>query len=255
MRIVTNEWPRSDGARVARVLVDYPEKINILNSELCRSLIHAITRVGEDPELRAIVLTGAGDRAFIGGADIAEMAKLNAETAREFITGLHEVCQAVRDAPVPVIARIQGYCLGGGLEVAAACDLRVAAHGSRYGMPEVHVGIPSVIEAALLPKLIGWSKTRELLYTGAMIWAEDALACGLVDKLVSQDDLDATVDGLLEGVVAAGPRAIRLQKQLMAKWETLPLDKAILAGIDSFAEAYGTDEPTTRMKIFLNRSR
>ncbi len=255
MGILTDAWPRDDGARVGRITVDNQAKINILNSAMSRELRSAIATLREDPALRAIVLTGAGDRAFIGGADIAEMATLTLETAREFISVLHQVCQAIRDAPVPVIARIEGYCLGGGLEVAAACDLRVAAHGSMYGMPEVRVGIPSVIEAALLPRLIGWGKTRELLYTGAMIDAEQAVECGLINKLVAAGDLDDAVNRWLDGIVSAGPRAIRLQKELMSKWESLPLDRAIQAGIDSFASAYETDEPNDRMRQFLNRSR
>ena len=235
--------------------MDNQAKINILNSALSRELRSAITTIADDEGLRAIVLTGAGDRAFIGGADITEMAALTPETAKEFISTLHEVCQAIRDAPVPVIARIKGYCLGGGLEVAVACDLRVAAVGSTYSMPEVQVGIPSVIEAALLPSLIGWSKTRELLYTGAMMDAEQAVACGLINKLVSPGDLDDAVNLWLDGIVSAGPRAIRLQKELMRKWESLRLDQAIRAGIDTFASAYETDEPTDRMTKFLKRAR
>jgi len=255
MGILTDRWPRDDGARVARITVDNQAKINILNSALSRELRSAITTIADDEGLRAIVLTGAGDRAFIGGADITEMAALTPETAKEFISTLHEVCQAIRDAPVPVIARIKGYCLGGGLEVAVACDLRVAAVGSTYSMPEVQVGIPSVIEAALLPSLIGWSKTRELLYTGAMMDAEQAVACGLINKLVSPGDLDDAVNLWLDGIVSAGPRAIRLQKELMRKWESLRLDQAIRAGIDTFASAYETDEPTDRMTKFLKRAR
>lgn len=116
-----------------------------------------------------MVLTGAGDKSFIGGADIREMAALTPATAETFITRLHAMCACLRDLPVPVIARINGYAIGAGLEVAAACDLRVASNSAVFGMPEVKVGIPSVIEAALLPSLIGWGRTRELLYLGENI--------------------------------------------------------------------------------------
>jgi enoyl-CoA hydratase/carnithine racemase len=207
------------------------------------------------PDMRAIVLTGAGDRAFIGGADIAEMVALDPATARTFITGLHEVCAALRDAPVPVIARIQGYCLGGGLEVAASCDIRVAASDASFGMPEAGVGVPSVIEAALLPGMIGWGKTRELLFTGAIIDAAEALACGLVEKVVPPAALDHAVAAWLDGIVASGPEAIRAQKALIRKWQSLPLDDAISAGIDAFSDAYRTDEPRRRMQAFLDRKR
>lgn len=246
---------RPDGAKVGWVTLDNPGKINIVNSGLCRDLCEAIDTLSIDEDLRALVLTGAGDRAFIGGADISEMAHLNTETARTFITGLHDVCAAVRAAPVPVIARIQGYCLGGGLEVAAACDIRVATDDSKFGMPEVHVGIPSVIEAALLPTLIGWGKTRELLFTGATLDAAEALACGLVEKVVTAEELDGAVIRWLDGIAASGPMAIRAQKALIRQWESLPLADAIAAGIDVFAASYRTDEPRTRMQAFIDRKR
>lgn len=242
-------------ARIGRVTLDNPGKINIVNSALCRRLRDAISELGREPDMRAIVLTGAGDRAFIGGADIAEMAGLDPASAKDFITGLHEACAAVREAPVPVIARIQGYCLGGGLEIAASCDMRVASTDSTFGMPEVRVGIPSVIEAALLPRLIGWGKTRELLFTGATLEAGEALACGLVEKIVPAAELDRAVDHWLDGLIASGPLAVRSQKALMRKWEKLSLDDSIRAGIDAFADAYRTDEPGSRMKAFIERKR
>ena len=146
---------------VARVTIDNASKLNIVGSALMAEFVAKVTAIGERADLRAAVLTGAGGRAFIGGADIREMAELDPARAREFIAGLHCMCAALRDLPVPVIARIDGYALGAGLEVAAACDLRVAAANAVFGMPEVRVGIPSVIEAALLPGLIGWGRTRD----------------------------------------------------------------------------------------------
>ena len=251
---VALDWPeRGDGARVAWLTVANPGKLNILDSRLCAALRdHALALAG-DADLRAVVLTGGGNRAFIGGADIAEMVDLDESGARAFITGLHQACAALRALPVPVIARIQGYCLGGGLEVAASCDLRVAAEGARFAMPEVRVGIPSVIEAALLPRLIGWGKTSELLLTGEAIDGAEALACGLVQKLVAAVDLDGAVEAWVAAIVAAGPRAVRAQKALMRRWQALPLDDAIAAGIDAFAEAYESDEPKSLMGTFLAR--
>jgi enoyl-CoA hydratase/carnithine racemase len=251
---VTTEWlSRGDGARVARVVIDNQAKLNILDSRLCAALRDALTTLAGEPELRAVVLTGAGERAFIGGADIREMMGLDPDTARAFISGLHEVCAALLALPVPAIARIRGYCLGGGLEVAAACDMRVADDTGSFGMPEVRVGIPSVIEAALLPRLIGWGKTCELLFTGAMWDANEALATGFLQRLVSAGELDDAVDSWLDGIVASGPQAIRAQKALMRKWAALPLDDAVQAGIEAFAQAYETDEPRKLMSGFLNR--
>ena len=165
------------------------------------------------------------------------------------------MCAALRDLPVPVVARINGYALGAGLEVAAACDLRVAASNAVFGMPEVRVGIPSVIEAALLPGLIGWGRTRELLLLGESIDAETALRWGLVQKVVPADGLDAAVESCLVALLEAGPRAVRLQKKLIRRWEELPVSGAIAAGIDAFADAYATDEPSRLMRAFLERPR
>jgi len=240
---------------VARVTIDNATKLNILGSALMAEFVAEVTALGAREDLRALVLTGAGDRAFIGGANIHEMAALDAAAARGFITGLHRMCAALRDLPVPVVARINGYALGAGLEVAAACDLRVAASNAVFGMPEVRVGIPSVIEAALLPGLIGWGRTRELLLLGESIDAETALRWGLVQKVVPADALDAAVESCLVTLLEAGPRAVRLQKKLIRQWEELPLSGAIAAGIDAFADAYATDEPSRLMRAFLDRPR
>jgi enoyl-CoA hydratase len=244
-----------DRGRIARFVVDYPERLNILNSELIAQLTSAVDDLRDDEKLRVVMLTGAGDRAFIGGADINEMAGLDEESARAFITRLHDACGALRRLPVPVIARISGYCLGAGLEIAASCDLRVASEHSTFGMPEVRVGFPSVIEAALLPRLVGWGKTAHLIYTGESISAREAADCGLIESVVHQDQLDETVNRWVEAILEAGPRAIRLQKALLRQWETLPLEEAIESGIESFAQANRSDEPHRLMKTFLQRKR
>jgi enoyl-CoA hydratase len=240
---------------VARIVVDRQAKLNVLNGELIRQLSDAIAQLNVNDRLRVVILTGAGDRAFIGGADINEMAALDELSAREFISRLREVCGALRSLAVPVIARINGYCLGAGLEVAASCDLRVAADHSTFGMPEVRVGVPSVIEAALLPRLMGWGKAAELIYTGESISATDALSRGLVERVVQRAALDQAVERWTRAILEAGPRAVRLQKALMREWERLPLDQAIERGVESFATAYETDEPRQFMERFLTRRR
>jgi len=171
-----------DARGVACVTIVNATKLNTLNRALMEALITAIEALMDVPNLRAVVLRGAGTRAFIGGADITEMAALNAGSARDFITLVHRSCDVFRRLPVPVIARIQGYVLGAGLEVAAACDMRVAATDAVFGMPEVRIGIPSVVEAALLPQLIGWGRTRTLLLTGDTIDAATAERWGLVEQ-------------------------------------------------------------------------
>ena len=192
--------------------LDNQVRINIVNTPILYELIAAVSALAADDALRVMVLTGAGERAFLGGADINEMAALDEEGAERFITLLHTFCQSLRDLPVPVIARIDGYALGAGLEVAASCDLRVASERASFGMPEVQVGIPSVIEAALLPRLIGWGRAAELVYTGRTMDAVEALEVGLVELVVPPEGLDEAVAGRVESICAAGPEAIRCRR-------------------------------------------
>lgn len=244
----------SDGT-VARVTVCNAAKLNVVGSALIRELTDAFVALSADAALRAVVLAGEGSRAFIGGADIREMAGLDPASARALISLLHGACAAIRACPVPVIARMQGYTLGAGLEVAACCDLRIAGAGGKFGMPEVRVGIPSVIEAALLPRLIGWGRTRRLLLTGETIDAVQALAWGLVEEVVADDALDAAVERVLAGILECGQNAVRLQKRLIREWEELPLRAAVERGVDCFAEAWRSDEPRVRMRTFLEAKR
>jgi enoyl-CoA hydratase len=239
------------GRFVATVTVDNQAKLNTMNSKSLDALADTIDALDQRAGLVAMVLTGAGDRAFIGGASIDEMAGLDGPSARAFIGRIHRCCDSLRSLPVPVIARIKGYALGAGLEIAAACDIRVAAVGAVFGMPEVKVGIPSVVEAALLPSLIGWGRTREMLLFGETVDAERAAAWGLVERLVPADQLDAAIDHYVTALLAAGPEAVRSQKRLIRAWEDLPVSQAVAIGIDAFAQSWGTDEPRERMAAFL----
>jgi enoyl-CoA hydratase len=243
------------GGRIAQVTIERRAKLNALDPATIRALTAAARSLAKDPDLRAVMVTGAGDRAFIGGADVDTMAGLDAASAEAFITELHHAIAAIRDLPVPVIARINGYCLGAGLELAAACDLRLASENAVFGMPEVKVGMPSVIEAALLPRLIGWGQTGRLLLLGENIDAAEALKIGLVEKVVAPAALDRAVEAWLDAILAAGPKAVRIQKALMREWERLPLDAAIEAGITSFRAGFSGDEPRRMLTSFLERRR
>ncbi|SME96571.1 Enoyl-CoA hydratase/carnithine racemase [Tistlia consotensis] len=250
-RIVTALRER-EGGRVATVTVDNPARLNSLDSAAMHRFAAAFDALGADPELRAVVLTGAGEKAFIAGADIREMAAIcDPQAARSFIGALQDCCRAIRQLPVPVIARLRGYAFGGGLEIAAACDLRVAGESCVLGMPEVRLGIPSVIEAALLPLLIGWGRTRELLLFGETLDAARAADWGLLDRVVPDTALDAEVERLLDSLTASPPGAIRIQKRLIRDWEDLPVSAAIEAGVEAFAEAFETDEPRAAMARHL----
>ena len=253
IRVEFGDSPR--GGRVATVCHDNTDKLNVIDRDGAEALSGAIRQAAGSREVRAIVLRGAGERAFIGGADIRAMVDLTSETARPFIASIHLACTAIRRAPVPVVARLSGYCLGAGLEIAASCDLRVADTTAKFGMPEVQVGIPSVIEAALLPRLVGWGRAARLVYTGETIGAERAYDWGLVDSLVPEGGLDGALKHTVDMICAAGPTAIRLQKALLRDWEELPLAEAVERGIDCLAEGFASGEPRGRMRAFLNRKR
>jgi enoyl-CoA hydratase/carnithine racemase len=244
---------RGPAGRVAFVTLDNPAKLNTLSRSLMGNLIAKLGQLGQDDSLRCVVLTGAGEKAFIGGANIAEMAALDSGSAGAFVTLIHQVCDALRRLPVPVIARIRGYALGAGLEVAASCDMRVASMDARFGMPEVRLGIPSVVEAALLPQLIGWGRARRLLLTGETISAQTALEWGLIEELAKPEAIDDAVERLVQSILDSGPRAVRLQKSLIREWEELPAGAAIRRGIAAFVHAWDTDEPRRMMRSFLER--
>ena len=243
------------GGSVAFLTIDNRARLNTLDSPLMAAFIGEVERLAERDGLRALVLAGAGGKAFIGGASIPEMAALTPDTARVFITMVHRTCDCLRRLPVPVIAAIDGYALGAGLEVAVSCDLRVATTRAKFGMPETRVGIPSVIEAALIPRLIGDGRARELLMLGEIIDAETALRWGLVERVVPPDAFDMEIEKIIAALFAAGPQAVRLQKALMQQWENLPADRAIEAGIDAFAKAFGSDEPMRMLSAFAKRKR
>ena len=240
---------------VATLTIDHRAKLNTLTAALMERFVREVEALGRRDDLRVLIVSGAGDKAFIGGANIDELAALDRGTARAFIGLVHGCCDALRRLPVPVVARIDGYALGAGLEVAASCDLRVATARSKFGMPEVKVGIPSVVEAALLPKLIGWGHARELLLLGDTIDAETALRWGLIDRMVAPDVLDQEVDRVVGALLAAGPQALRIQKRLIQDWERLPTDRAIATGIDAFVESFNSDEPRRMLSAFLSRKR
>jgi enoyl-CoA hydratase len=250
-QILLRRDERPQGA-VAHLTINNPHKLNAINSALMGALADTMVELAADTRLRAVVLAGAGPKSFIVGADINEMASIaDAAAAKAFITRLHRCCAAIRDCPVPVIARIQGYAFGAGLEIAASCDVRIASDAATFGMPEVKLGIPSVIEAALLPTLVGWGRAREIMYLGEKFSAAEALAWKLVEHVVPAASLDNAVEAWIGKLLTSAPGAVRQQKRLMRQWEDLPLSAAIAAGIEAFAAAYGSDAPATAMREFL----
>ncbi len=243
-RIDYEERPgRAGGGRVARLFIDRAAKRNAIGPGVIAGLTDACAALAGDDDLRAVVLAGAGGRTFAAGADVNTMAGLTPDSARAFITALHEAIDAVRRLPVPVIAAIRGHCLGAAVELAAACDFRAGDTTAVVAMPEVRVGIPSVIEAALLPGLVGWGAAREMLLTGREYGAAEAAEIGFLQTVTAPPDLDAAIDAWLDAILACGPAAVRTQKALLNRWQEMSLSEAVAVSIDAFAASFETDEP------------
>jgi len=218
---------------VTRIFLNRPEKVNALDSAHLEALLLALRSLERNQEMRVVVLGGRG-KAFCGGADVKEISRLTASTAAGFVQKIHAVCEAIRELPVPVIARLHGTVIGAGLEIAAACDLRIAAEGTRFSMPEVRIGIPSVVEAALLPRLMGSGRAAWLVLTGEAIDARRAYEWGLVEQVGGDDAVDQVVGILLRNDAGA----LRTQKQLLQLWEEAPLTTSIAKSIDLFGQSH-----------------
>ena len=236
---------------IVRCTLDRPP-LNLFEPGIIAALRETFTDLASDPSVRVVVLGGSG-RAFQAGMDVRVLRDLDVPRAKALITSLHEAIAAVHAAPFPVIAAVQGACLGAGFELALACDMRVAATNAIFGLPEVRVGVPSVIEAALLPALIGPGRAAELLLCGTTIGAEQALAWGLVNRAVPPERLDASVEELVGHMAACAPTAIRLQKELMIAWRSTDLRTAVSFGINAFATAYASGEPREGATAFLEK--
>lgn len=240
-----------DEQGIATLSIANAKSLNILGTPVINSLRRALQEVADNPAVRVLVLRGEGDKAFVAGADIKEMEGFDAQRARAFIDNLRELCEAVRKLRVPVIARIPGWCLGGGLEFALACDLRIGSDQAKLGMPEVKVGIPSIIHAALLPRLIGQARSNWLLLTGEVLDATESLNYGLLDRVVPAVQLDAEVARVAGLMAGYGPQVMAQQKRLLREWQQESLETSILNGVDEFAQAFNTGEPQHYMGEFV----
>src|SRR5438876_8767165 len=226
--------------------------LNLFEPGLIAALRTTFETLARDASIRAAVVTGRG-RAFTAGMDVNVLRGMDTTSARSLIADLCAAIDAVHRAPFPVLAAVHGACLGAGFELALACDLRVAAADAFFGLPEVRVGVPSVIQAALLSPMIGPGRAAEMLLTGAPISAAQALDWGLVNRVVPDDRLRATAEEFVTAILASGPEAIRLQKELIVRWRETDLATAVRYGINAFATAYATDEPREGMSAYLEK--
>ncbi len=246
----TVELTRDGG--LATVTLSRPE-LNLINRTMIGELRDAAEEISHSDEIRVVVISGSGDRAFTGGVDVGEMKDLDSSSAREFITELHDTIRRYREMDRVVIAAINGHCLGGGCELAMACDIRIAVEGARIGLPEIQVGIPSVIEAALMPSLIGMGWAREMILLGDAITADRAEAIGMVSRVVPASELKGAVDEVTGRLLGYSPTALRLQKRIINRWLSPDFEDAVAYSIEAFSQCFATAEPHEAMTAFLEK--
>ena len=243
---------RADG--VATLTLNRPEALNAFNSEQLRLLEQMLTEVAADPAIRAVVLTGAGERAFAAGADIREMAALSPEGGLAFGRLGHAVTRAVEALSQPVVAAVNGFALGGGCELAIACDIRIASENAVFAQPEVSLGIPPGWGGSQrLPRLVGPGMAAEMILAGRRVAAAEALRIGLVNRVVPLPDLMPAAAELAATIAANGPVAVRAAKRLMA----LAFDGDPVVGLETecavFGSVFGTPEQREGMGAFVEK--
>jgi len=244
---------RRDG-HVAIITINKPESLNALDSEHLRSLLSAVRETSTDTSTRAIVLTGSGDRSFVAGANIREMVSLTRDEGLAFGRLGQATGQALETAPQPVIAAINGFALGGGCELALACDIRYASHNAMFAQPEVGLGIPPGWGATQrLPRLVGLGTAAELIFSGKRIDAEEALRIGLVNAVFPGDALMDAALALARTIASQGPAAVRAAKRLMALSRTNHPTQSYSEELRTFAEAFGETEQREGMQAFLDK--
>ena len=238
---------------IATVCVQGRTQLNLLGPAVFRELRERVEECGNDPAVRAIVLRGAGERAFSAGVDLREMKDLTPLTAERFIRSLHQAARILVDAPVPVVAAIQGPCLGGALELALAADIRIASTDAIFGLPEVRVGLPSVIEASLLPPTVGLGRARKMLLTGEIIDAAEAHRIGLVDEVVEHEGVHESAMATAREFLGMARPVLASQKDIVGKWLELGEAESAEYTIKAFALGFATPYPHEAMTAFLEK--
>jgi enoyl-CoA hydratase len=243
---------RQDGQ--ATVVVARPEKLNALNDATIGELREAFRELAGDEEVRGIIVTGAGEKAFVAGADIGELAKMNALPGIEISRRGQDVFRFIERLPKPVIAAVNGFALGGGLELALACHLRIAADNARFGLPEVTLGIiPGYGGTVRLPRLVGRGRALQMILTGAMIDANEALNMGLVNKVVPREQLPETTQDLLARILKNGPVAVAKALEAVDRSYDHAMEDALALESNLFGLLAATEDMKEGMSAFLEK--
>ncbi len=239
---------------IAVVTVNRPQALNALNQQTLVELQGAFADLSNNEAVQVIILTGSGEKAFVAGADIAAMQPLSALDARQFAKLGHEVMGAIEKSPKPVIAAVNGFALGGGCELALACDIRLASEKARFGQPEVNLGvIPGFGGTQRLARLVGKGVALELLLTGDLIDAAEAYRIGLVNKVVPQAELLEAAKKMAARILSKGPCAVKLAKEAVRNGLEMDLDKANQYEADLFGLCFASSDQKEGMQAFLEK--
>lgn len=242
-----------DGA-VATVTVNRPKALNALNRDTLEELLGCFQQLAEKDSIRVVIITGSGEKAFVAGADIAFMENLDALAARRFALLGQKVLNTIENLPQPVIAAVNGFALGGGCELALACDMRLASDNAKFGQPEVNLGVlPGFGGSQRLPRIIGKGMANELLFSGNMIDAAEAWRIGLANRVVSQEQLLPACRELAEKIASRGPVAVRLCKDAVNSGMEMDLARACQYEADQFALCFASQEQKEGMRAFLEK--
>ncbi len=238
---------------IATVTISRPEKLNALDPTTVAELLRAVSELQHRDPPRAVILTGAG-KAFVAGADIAAMSSMSTTDARRFAEAGHQVAALLETASFPVIAAVNGFALGGGCELALACDFIYASEKAKFGQPEVKLGvIPGFGGTQRLARRVGIGKARELCYTGDIIGAEEALRIGLVNAVFAPDDLLAKTREVAERIAQQGPLAVASAKRVLLRGEDQSLSSACELEVQAFAHLFGTADQREGMRAFVDK--
>ena len=239
---------------VAVLIINRPKVLNALNGETVRELGEAVEQLERDDEVAVVIITGAGDRAFVAGADIAFMQNLTPMEAREFAIMGQRVLSRIENLAKPVIAAVNGFALGGGCELAMACDIRVASEKAKFGQPEVNLGIMAGFGGTQrLPRLVNVGLAKEILFTADMIDAERAKAIGLVNHVVPAEQLLDFCKDLARRIASRGPVAVRLTKEAVNAGAQMDIDRALGLEADLFALTFTTRDREEGIAAFLEK--
>lgn len=240
--------------RIGKITVNRPKVLNALNKETISELFNAVKEFDSNRDIRVVVITGAGEKAFVAGADINRFPTMGKDEALKFAEEGHKLMNATESSPKPFIAAVNGYALGGGTELALACDFIYASENAIFGLPEVSLGIfPGFGGTQRLNKVIGINRTRELIYTGRKIKADEALRIGLANKVVPGIELMSEVMKTAQEIIANGPNAVALVKHVVNSGATLPLAEGLEIEKAKFAECFLMPDMKEGVAAFLEK--